>query len=318
MSKNQASNKSRSRYVFLGIPGRTPRPGLYTSMQFRTNGFNTPALPMAIQTNSEAQATAFLALQPWVGTHYTLPPTQFANDFLSSALFHTAVAQVGESPDGLFWFVSHGRNAGIYFSTSLPEAFAAMLGTSEDPEGMVYEYHPSRDPIGARNVRGTVLPNTTNGPANTASQFPFRSTTPVPASSSAPSTPMRHVGSPGVVIYSPSVSLNFGSQDSKCNVNEGRPNTVSEEKGKGKGKQETPDLSATAHGPLRGVEWGRQFLRVFGWAPADVERVEELLLLAENRDDFAYRLNDEYEEALTYNQCLWVWDLYHGAQSSDL
>ena len=92
----------------------------------------------------------------------------------------------------------------------LPEAFAAMLGTSEDPEGMVYEYHPSRDPIGARNVRGTVLPNMTNGPANTASQFPFRSTTPVPASSSAPSTPMRHVGSPGVIIYSPSVSLNFG------------------------------------------------------------------------------------------------------------
>jgi hypothetical protein len=72
---------------------------------------------MTIQANSALQANALLALQPWVATHYTLTPTRLRNELTASESFHTAIEQVGETPDGLFWFVSHGSRAGIYLNT---------------------------------------------------------------------------------------------------------------------------------------------------------------------------------------------------------
>lgn len=59
---------------------------------------------------------AFLALQPWVASQHTLPPSRFMDEFLNSQLFRTVEAQIGQTPDGLFWFVSHGERAGIYLS----------------------------------------------------------------------------------------------------------------------------------------------------------------------------------------------------------
>ncbi|KAF9067578.1 hypothetical protein BDP27DRAFT_1364781 [Rhodocollybia butyracea] len=117
-----------------------------------------------------------------------------------------------------------------------------MLGSVENPEGMVYDYYPAWDPIAAWNIRATVLPDTTA----TTLRAPCCSVTPAHASLTAqPSTPQC---SPGIIIYSPSVNLNFSSQDSK--PASGHENLNASSKNKGKTKTEAPDLLATAQGPL--------------------------------------------------------------------
>jgi hypothetical protein len=72
---------------------------------------------------------------------------------------------------------------------------------------------------------------------------------------------------------------------------------------------------ATSQGPLQGLEWGRQYLRVSGWPPADAAYVEELIISVDNRDDFAYRVSEEHKHLITLNQGLFLWDLLHGTLS---
>lgn len=91
------------------------------------------------------------------------------------------------------------------------------------------------------------------------------------------------------------------------------PEVKQETKEKGKGKREESTTPV-----LPGVERGRQLLRVTRWTPVDIERVEELLMLADDREDFAYRLNDEYSGSVSFNMCLYIWDVYHDTFSADL
>ncbi|KAJ4473924.1 hypothetical protein C8R41DRAFT_924021 [Lentinula lateritia] len=360
---NKNTPKPKNVYFLLAPPGNQPRAGLYSSMQFRRNGLNTPPLPIPVQTNSKAQAMAFLALQPWVASQHTLPPSRFMDEFLNSQLFRTVEAQIGQMPDGLFWFVSHGERAGIYLNSrealssvdnersgryqrafafrSLTHAFRALIDNEDVPLGLIYDYDPNRNPVEARNIRGTVLhsgdseSHAPDPPQNTVPSSPpvLRSSIPPPTIPSTPrrghrtstleamaGTPPHRLGSPGFIIYSPNASFNF-SQDTNASPSVGRrhtepepePEVKQETKEKGKGKREESTTPV-----LPGVERGRQLLRVTQWTPVDIERVEELLMLADDREDFAYRLNDEYSGSVSFNMCLYIWDVYHDTFSADL
>ncbi|KAF8828048.1 hypothetical protein HHX47_DHR4001012 [Lentinula edodes] len=249
-------------------------------------------------------------------------------EFLNSQLFRTVEAQIGQTPDGLFWFVSHGERAGIYLSScealssvdnerssryqrafafrSLTHAFHALIDNEDVPLGLIYDYDPNRNPVEARNIWGTVLHSgdsesrAPDPPQNTVPSSPpvLRSSIPSPTILSTPhrehrastleamaGTPPHWLGSPGFIIYSPNASFNF-SQDTNASPSVGRRHTEPEpgpevkqetkEKGKGKWEESTTPV-------LPGVERGRQLLRVTRWTPVDIERVEELLMLADDQ-----------------------------------
>ncbi|KAJ3832128.1 hypothetical protein F5878DRAFT_666848 [Lentinula raphanica] len=111
------STSQPKRYVVLGPSGANPRPGVHTSMPFRKGGFNSPPLPIPIQTKDEAQANAlYNVLGSWVETNYPLPPDIFVDNFLHSTAFQKAEAALEDTGDGWCWVVIYGSKTGIFLN----------------------------------------------------------------------------------------------------------------------------------------------------------------------------------------------------------
>jgi hypothetical protein len=85
--------------------------------------------------------------------------------------------------------------------------------------------------------------------------------------------------------------------------------------GKGKGKSAglpgTPGLP-TGFPVVIAVQWGRRYLRAAQWDPVDIEHVEELITAHDDPSEFAHALLSEFDEQISFDLALFVWDLYRG------
>ncbi|KAF9071997.1 hypothetical protein BDP27DRAFT_1418571 [Rhodocollybia butyracea] len=290
------------RYLIIGPAEvqhdlKNPKPGLYSTMQFKVGGYRASALPLHIQCPDYPFAQLVHdRLQPFFSnrSNWAPAPHTLVANFTATAEFRL-VADMVEQRGELIWAVKQGSKAGLFLDTV--EAIASVDNSKRNAEGQIYQeafafrsfteavnYCQGRDPDEDLGNPDSALAPDPGSPLPSAPSTPRRKET-----NPTPSTPATLRW--GNVLFAPSIDIRVNSPGTSASP----------------GPQSPTRVRAS-----RGREFSRRLLIAEGYTLRNVSDFEDMLLAASSVDAFCNEIGSSGSplDMLGAEKVAVFWDLY--------